>query len=67
MHTKNWLEWRYAAKKFDTTKDVSSEHLEYILEAGNLAATSYGLQPIGIVVVTDPEKKKDSHMAVLSN
>lgn len=58
MHTQNWLKWRYATKKFDTTKEVSSEDLDYILGAGNLAATSYGLQPFKIVVVTDEEKKK---------
>lgn len=58
MHTQNWLKWRYATKKFDSTKKVSEEDLNYILEAGNLAATSYGLQPFKIVVVTDKEKKQ---------
>jgi nitroreductase len=57
MTTHQWLQWRYATKKFDTSKELPSADLEYILEAGNLAATSYGLQPFGIVVVTDPEKK----------
>jgi nitroreductase len=32
--------------------------LNYLLEASNLAATSYGLQPFKIVVVTDNEKKQ---------
>lgn len=58
MHTKNWLEWRYATKKFDVSKELPSTDLEYILEAGNLAATSYGLQPFQIVVVTDTAKKQ---------
>jgi nitroreductase / dihydropteridine reductase len=58
MHTHNWLQWRYATKQFDTSKELASEDLEYILAAGNLAATSYGLQPFKIVVVTDVEKKK---------
>jgi len=57
MHTHQWLQWRYATKKFDTNKELPSADLEYILEAGNLAATSYGLQPFGIVVVTNAEKK----------
>lgn len=52
------LGWRYATKGFDTTKEVSAEDLEHILEAGNLAPTSYGLQPIKFVVVQDEEKKK---------
>lgn len=58
MHTQNWLKWRYATKKFDATKEVSEADLNYILEAGNLAATAYGLQPFKIVVVTDKEKKQ---------
>ncbi len=58
MHTQNWLEWRYATKKFDTSKELGAADLEYILNAGNLAATSYGLQPFNIIVVTDHEKKQ---------
>lgn len=58
MHTKNWLNWRYATKKFDPSKELPEADLEYILEAGNLAATSYGLQPFNIIVVSDQEKKQ---------
>ena len=49
------LNWRYAAKKFDPSKKVSDADLNTILEAGNLAATSYGLQPFKFVVVSDQE------------
>jgi len=52
------LKWRYATKVFDTSKAVSSEDLNYVLEAGNLAATSYGLQPFTFVVVDDAAKKQ---------
>jgi len=52
------LQWRYATKVFDTGKELPAEDLEYILEAGNLAATSYGLQPFSMVVVTDAAKKQ---------
>ena len=48
------LQWRYATKKFDPNKSVSTEDLQTILKAGNLAATSYGLQPVEFVVVSDP-------------
>jgi nitroreductase / dihydropteridine reductase len=58
MHTHNWLKWRYATKKFDTSTSLPEADLTYILEAGNLAATSYGLQPFQIVVVTDTAKKQ---------
>ena len=57
MTTKQSLEWRYATKKFDTKKALPAADLDYILECGNLTATSFGLQPFGIVAVTDPTKK----------
>jgi len=53
------LNWRYATKQFDITKELSAADLDYILEAGRLAATSYGLQPFKIIVVTDEAKKQE--------
>ena len=53
------LKWRYAAKQFDPSKKVSDGDLEVILEAGNLAATSYGLQPFKFVIVTDEKTKEE--------
>ncbi len=47
------LNWRYATKKFDTSKKVSQKDLEYLLEATALSASSYGLQPYEILVVKD--------------
>ena len=52
------LQWRYATKVFDASKAVAAEDLKYVLEAGNLAATSYGLQPFTFVVVDDAAKKQ---------
>ncbi len=52
------LKWRYATQEFDTTKEIPAEDLQTILEAGNLAATAYGLQPLQMVVVTDTTKKQ---------
>ena len=49
------LSWRYATKKFDTTRKVSSEDLETILEAIRMTPTSYGLQAYHFYVVSDPE------------
>ena len=51
------LEWRYAAKKFDTTKKVSDADLEKITEAIRLTPTSFGMQPYHFYIVTDQEKK----------
>lgn len=49
------LEWRYACKKFDPDKKVSSEKLEIITKAFNLTATSFGLQPIKLIVIENKE------------
>jgi nitroreductase len=47
--------WRYATKKFDTTKKVSEEDLETLKEAIRLSASSYGLQPYKVLIVDNPE------------
>jgi len=50
--------WRYATKKFDGSKKISDKDLELLLEATRLSASSYGLQPYHIFVVTDPDIKE---------
>ena len=52
------LEWRYAVKKFDSTKSVSDENIEKLKQAFNLTATSYGLQPIKLVVLENKKLQK---------
>lgn len=47
------LKWRYAVKKFDVEKKVNESQLQEILAAGNLAATSFGMQAYRFVVVKD--------------
>ncbi len=47
------LNWRYATKKFDSTKKLSPAQLEEVLESIRLSASSYGLQPYKVIVVTD--------------
>lgn len=47
--------WRYATKKFDSTKKVSDKDLNTLLEATRLSASSYGLQPYHVLVVSDQE------------
>jgi nitroreductase len=49
------LKWRYATKKYDASKTVPAEKLERILEAVRLTATSSGLQPFELLVVTNPQ------------
>ncbi|AEM71182.1 nitroreductase [Allomuricauda ruestringensis DSM 13258] len=50
--------WRYATKKFDATKKVSDEDLETLLEATRLSASSYGLQPYHVLVISDQKVKE---------
>jgi nitroreductase len=47
--------WRYATKKFDTTKKVSNEDLETLKEAIRLSTSSYGLQPYKIFIIENKE------------
>lgn len=45
--------WRYATKKFDSSKKISDGDLEILLEATQLSASSYGLQPYHVFIITD--------------
>jgi nitroreductase len=47
--------WRYATKKFDTTKKISKQDLETLKEAIRLSASSFGLQPYRILIIENPE------------
>lgn len=49
------LKWRYATKKFDQNKILPQEKIEILKHAFNLTATSYGLQPIKMVIVHNKE------------
>ena len=53
------LQWRYAVKKFDKTKFLSNEQVELLKEAFNLTATSYGLQPVKLLVIQNKEIQKE--------
>lgn len=47
------LDWRFATKKFDSSKKVSDTDMTKILEAIQKAPTSFGLQLFHVHVVTD--------------
>ena len=52
------LKWRYATKKFNPDKILSTKKLNVLKEAFNLTATSFGLQTIAMVVISNKEIKK---------
>ncbi len=56
------LQWRYAAKKLNG-ETVSADQLDAILQATNLAATSYGLQPFTVIVVSNDDIKQQLQAA----
>lgn len=59
MNILNDLKWRYATKKFDSSKKISQDNINNILEAFNLTASSYGLQPVKLVVLQDELKQNE--------
>ena len=55
------LQWRYATKKFDPDAHLSRNQIGLIEEAFNLTATSYGLQPVRLLIIADAAIKKQLH------
>ncbi len=51
------LNWRYATKSMNGEK-VPADKLERILDAIRLSASSGGLQPYNVIVVSDPDLKE---------
>lgn len=52
------LQWRYAVKKFDDTRSISEDQITILKQAFNLTATSYGLQPIKLVIIKNKKIQK---------
>lgn len=50
--------WRYATKKFDSSKKVDQKLVDQIVEAAWLAPTSSGIQPFQIIEITNQELKE---------
>lgn len=48
-------QWRYATKKFDASKKISTQDLEILKEAIRLSSSSYGLQPYKVIVLENNE------------
>jgi nitroreductase len=53
------LQWRYATKKFDSKKMLEASKIDIIKHAFNLTATSYGLQPIRLVVFSNKNLQQE--------
>jgi len=49
------LNWRYATKRFDSSKKISDADFQVLEEALRLSPSSYGIQPWKFIVVQNPE------------
>lgn len=47
------LDWRFAAKSFDSTKKITDSDLEKILHSIVMTPTSFGLEPYRVDIITD--------------
>ncbi len=55
MNLLELMSWRYAAKKMDSSKVVPQDKIDRIVEAVRLTASSSGLQPFELFVITNKE------------
>jgi len=52
------LKWRYACKKFDNTKILSVKQIDILKNAFNLTATSFGLQPVKLLIIKNKKTQE---------
>ncbi len=60
------LKWRYATKKFDNKRMLSTAQIDILKNAFNLTATSFGLQPVRLVIISD-KKQQEALVPVTMN
>ena len=53
------LKWRYATKKFDNDKLVSNAKIKKLSQAFNLTATSFGLQPLKLIIANNKQLQQE--------
>lgn len=59
MESVKALQWRYAAKKFDPERILPQEKIDLLKKAFNLTATSYGLQPLKLLVIQNKKIQQE--------
>lgn len=53
--------WRHACKEFDSTKKITQEDLEFLLNTISLSPSSFGLQPYEVFVISNQDILKELH------
>ncbi|HLA56675.1 MAG TPA: NAD(P)H-dependent oxidoreductase [Flavobacterium sp.] len=59
--------WRYAIKKYDTSRKVSVEDLEFLKEAIRYSPSGFGLQPYRVLIIENPELREKLKLAAPYN
>lgn len=55
MDLLNKLHWRYAVKKFDDSKKIKEEDIQYLIEGTRMTASSMGLQGFKLINIEKTE------------
>lgn len=63
MNLLDKLNWRYATKVFDPSRKVSEGDLNFLKEAIRLSVSSYGLQMYQVLIIENPEIRKELRKA----
>jgi nitroreductase len=63
MNLLDKLNWRYATKVFDPSLKVSGDDLKFLKEAIRLSVSSYGLQMYKVLIIENPEIRKELRKA----
>jgi nitroreductase len=53
------LRFRHACKLFDETRTISSDDLNFILEAGRLSPSSFGMEQWHFFLIRDPKMREE--------
>ncbi len=60
------LQFRHACKSFDTNKKISDENIEFILNAGRVSPSSYGLETSKYIVISNEGLKEKIQKASMN-
>jgi nitroreductase len=60
------LRWRYAVKRFDSSKQISESDKESLLESIILSPSSYGLQPFKVFIIENKGMRNKLQAAAMN-
>jgi len=54
----NAMDFRHACKEFDSTKKISTEDINYIMQVGRKSPSAFGMEPWKFLVITNKKLKE---------